>query len=770
MKNWKLCCFGFATMLALFSCQKQKAPLTYFPLDDVQLLDSPFKNAQEVNKEYLLTLNPDRLLAPYRKEAGLQPLKESYTNWENTGLDGHIAGHYLSALSLMYASTHDEAIKERLQYMIAQMKEVQDANGDGYIGGVPGGKDIWMEIAAGNIKADPFSLNGRWVPLYNIHKVYAGLRDAWLYAGSEEARDMLIAMTDWMETITANLSDEQVQDMLRSEYGGLNETFADVAAITNNPKYLTLAERFSHRQVLDPLLNEEDNLTGMHANTQIPKVLGFMRVGEVENNQAWKDASRFFWETVTHNRSVCIGGNSEHEHFNPVDNFDTMLATEQGPETCNTYNMLRLTKMLYAQNPNSAYADYYERALYNHILSTQHPQLGGLVYFTPMRPDHYRVYSQPETSMWCCVGSGIENHSKYAEMIYANQNDDLFVNLFIPSVLNWQEKGVQLVQTNRFPQESATSFEVNPDKPTRFSLNIRYPQWSKSMEVKVNGEPQLATPNENGYVVLNRKWNKGDRVDVQMDMQLAAEVLPDESDYCAVLYGPVVLAARTGTQDMIGLFADDSRGGHIAQGAKTPVNEIPTVEKDKASLLGSITPVAGKPLHFVLPTSAGAVELEPFYGIHESRYTIYWPTATNGSVVDECDKYTIDLVNCGQQQPESDHFVRFEDSEIGYSQNSHWRQTSKWFSYEMRNPNKAGVCLMITYLNNGETGRADVFVDNNLVGQIVEKSGDKGKSTILIPLATHTPDKFSLKVVAENGAITPKITQVKVLSKIVEIE
>ena len=208
MKNWKLCCFGFATMLALFSCQKQKAPLTYFPLDDVQLLDSPFKNAQEVNKEYLLTLNPDRLLAPYRKEAGLQPLKESYTNWENTGLDGHIAGHYLSALSLMYASTHDEAIKERLQYMIAQMKEVQDANGDGYIGGVPGGKDIWMEIAAGNIKADPFSLNGRWVPLYNIHKVYAGLRDAWLYAGSEEARDMLIAMTDWMETITANLSDE----------------------------------------------------------------------------------------------------------------------------------------------------------------------------------------------------------------------------------------------------------------------------------------------------------------------------------------------------------------------------------------------------------------------------------------------------------------------------------------------------------------------------------------------------------------------------------
>jgi len=387
-------------------------------------LDSPFKRAQDLDKKYLLDLDADRLLAPFLREAGLQKKAESYTNWENTGLDGHIGGHYVSALALMYASTGDEQIKNRLDYMISELKRCQDENGNGYIGGVPGGKAIWEEIAKGDIRASGFGLNNRWVPLYNIHKTYAGLRDAYLIAGNETAKDMLIKMTDWAIKLVSNLSEEQIQDMLRSEHGGLNETFADVAVITQNEKYLKLAHQFSHQLILNPLLAHEDKLTGLHANTQIPKVLGFKRIADIEGNESWSEASRFFWETVVEHRSVCIGGNSVREHFHPTNDFSSMITSNEGPETCNTYNMLRLSKMFYQTSLDKKYIDYYEKALYNHILSSQNPQTGGLVYFTQMRPGHYRVYSQPQTSMWCCVGSGIESHAKYGEMIYAHTSDD----------------------------------------------------------------------------------------------------------------------------------------------------------------------------------------------------------------------------------------------------------------------------------------------------------------------------------------------------------
>ena len=414
--------------------------VSYFSLQDVKLLSSPFLQAQQTDLHYILALDPDRLSAPFLREAGLTPKAPSYTNWENTGLDGHIGGHYLSALSMMYAATGDTAIYHRLNYMLNELHRAQQAVGTGFIGGTPGSLQLWKEIKAGDIRAGGFSLNGKWVPLYNIHKTYAGLRDAYLYAHSDLARQMLIDLTDWMIDITSGLSDNQMQDMLRSEHGGLNETFADVAEITGNKKYLELARRFSHKVILDPLIKNEDRLNGMHANTQIPKVIGYKRVAEVSKDDKdwnhaaeWDHAARFFWNTVVNHRSVCIGGNSVREHFHPSDNFTSMLNDVQGPETCNTYNMLRLTKMLYqnsgdvdnSNQPDPRYVDYYERALYNHILSSQEPDKGGFVYFTPMRPGHYRVYSQPETSMWCCVGSGLENHTKYGEFIYAHRQDTL---------------------------------------------------------------------------------------------------------------------------------------------------------------------------------------------------------------------------------------------------------------------------------------------------------------------------------------------------------
>lgn len=502
--------------------------VSYFSLQDVKLLSSPFLQAQQTDLHYILALDPDRLSAPFLREAGLTPKAPSYTNWENTGLDGHIGGHYLSALSMMYAATGDTAIYHRLNYMLNELHRAQQAVGTGFIGGTPGSLQLWKEIKAGDIRAGGFSLNGKWVPLYNIHKTYAGLRDAYLYAHSDLARQMLIDLTDWMIDITSGLSDNQMQDMLRSEHGGLNETFADVAEITGDKKYLKLARRFFHKVILDPLIKNEDRLNGMHANTQIPKVIGYKRVAEVSKDDKdwnhaaeWDHAARFFWNTVVNHRSVCIGGNSVREHFHPSDNFTSMLNDVQGPETCNTYNMLRLTKMLYqnsgdvdnSNKPDPRYVDYYERALYNHILSSQEPDKGGFVYFTPMRPGHYRVYSQPETSMWCCVGSGLENHTKYGEFIYAHQQDTLYVNLFIPSQLNWKEQGVTLTQETLFPDDEKVTLRIDKAAKKNLTLMIRIPEWagnSKGYEITINGKKHLSDiqTGASTYLPIRRKWKK----------------------------------------------------------------------------------------------------------------------------------------------------------------------------------------------------------------------------------------------------------------------
>ena len=536
--------------------------VSYFSLQDVKLLSSPFLQAQQTDLHYILALDPDRLSAPFLREAGLTPKAPSYTNWENTGLDGHIGGHYLSALSMMYAATGDTAIYHRLNYMLNELHRAQQAVGTGFIGGTPGSLQLWKEIKAGDIRAGGFSLNGKWVPLYNIHKTYAGLRDAYLYVHSDLARQMLIDLTDWMIDITSGLSDNQMQDMLRSEHGGLNETFADVAEITGDKKYLELARRFSHKVILDPLIKNEDRLNGMHANTQIPKVIGYKRVAEVSKDDKdwnhaaeWDHAARFFWNTVVNHRSVCIGGNSVREHFHPSDNFTSMLNDVQGPETCNTYNMLRLTKMLYqnsgdvdnSNKPDPRYVDYYERALYNHILSSQEPDKGGFVYFTPMRPGHYRVYSQPETSMWCCVGSGLENHTKYGEFIYAHQQDTLYVNLFIPSQLNWKEQGVTLTQETLFPDDEKVTLRIDKAAKKNLTLMIRIPEWagnSKGYEITINGKKHLSDiqTGASTYLPIRRKWKKGDMITFHLPMKVSLEQIPDKKDYYAFLYGPIVLA------------------------------------------------------------------------------------------------------------------------------------------------------------------------------------------------------------------------------------
>ena len=748
------------------------AKVESFPVSSVRLTASPFKHAEDMDIQYLLAINPDRLLAPYLKEAGLTPKAGNYTNWENTGLDGHIGGHYVSALSYMYASTGHPEIKGRLDYMIGELKRCQDA--DGYLSGVPGGRRIWQEIKEGNIRASGFGLNDGWVPLYNIHKLYAGLRDAYLIGGKPEAKDMLVKLTDWMIRLVQGLTDEQLQDMLRSEHGGLNETFADVAAITGDKRYLELAHRFSHQLVLQPLLKKEDRLTGMHANTQIPKVIGFKRMADLEGNEAWSEAARYFWETVMKNRSISIGGNSVREHFHPADDFSSMLTSEQGPETCNTYNMLRLTKMLYQTSADVTYIDYYERALYNHILSTINPIQGGFVYFTPMRPGHYRVYSQPQTSFWCCVGSGMENHARYGEMIYGHKDRNLYVNLFIPSTLDWD--GTIVEQQTAFPEEEGITLVVSPKKDKqKLAVHVRIPSWVKQdgVSLTVNGEAQEMVVKD-GYAVVDRTWKKGDKLQVALPMHLYTMGLPDGSANYSFLYGPVVLGASLGKQQQDGMYADDSRGGHIAQGPRLPLQDMPVIVGDKDNLVSYVKKVEGQPLTFTLTGIYGKnvkeLTLQPFFRLHECRYMVYFPVITGQELAARLerlaqeekerialDAITADKVVCGEQQPESDHFIQMEQASAGDDEGLHWRETRAWFSYRLKTSGRKVSQLRLRFLPDARRD-AFVYINDEKVGTL---SGGGQVVTFAVPAHLQAAETLVVKIARGARRITPHIYEVR---------
>lgn len=756
--------------------------VSYFPLQDVKLLESPFLQAQQTDLHYIMAMEPDRLLAPFLREAGLTPKAPSYTNWENTGLDGHIGGHYISALSMMYAATGDTAIYNRLNYMLNELHRAQQAVGTGFIGGTPGSLQLWKEIKAGNIRAGGFDLNGKWVPLYNIHKTYAGLRDAYLYAGSDLARQMLVALTDWMIDITAGLTDQQMQDMLRSEHGGLNETFADVAEITGDKKYLELARRFSHKVILDPLVKDEDRLTGMHANTQIPKVIGYKRIADLAQDQNWDHAAHFFWNTVVNHRSVCIGGNSVREHFHPADNFTSMLNDVQGPETCNTYNMLRLTKMLYQTSPDIRFADYYERALYNHILASQQPTKGGFVYFTPMRPGHYRVYSQPETSMWCCVGSGLENHTKYGEFIYAHTKDTLYVNLFIPSRLTWKDKKITLIQETRFPDEEQIRFRVEKSKKKAFSLKLRYPSWAKGASVSVNGKVQETNAQPGEYLTIHRKWKAGDEITLNMPMQVALEQIPDRENFYAFMYGPIVLASPTGTENMDGLYADDSRGGHIAHGKQISMQEIPMLVGSAASLPQSLQKINDDLVAFtytgsVYPAQKEALKLIPFFRLHDSRYAVYFHQVTEAEVESirkevalserkamELANQTVDLIFPGEQQPESDHGILYEQAETGINKDRHFRRAKGWFSYNLKVKEEASQ-LMITVQKEDYT-KVAILLNNEklIISPTISKPDKEGFITICYSLSQKlSTGSYPIRFSPDGTEWTPAIYEVRLL-------
>ena len=772
-----------AFALSPFLLNAQSAKNQTFPLNRVTLLNSPFLDAEKTDLKYMLQLEPDRLLAPFLREAGLTPKAESYGNWENTGLDGHTCGHYLTALAQMYAATGSVECKKRLDYMVGELARCQKATGDGYVGGVPGGRKMWAQVKKGDFS----DFNKKWVPWYNLHKLFAGLRDAWQLENNQQAKEVFISLTDWADDELSDLTEHQVQSMLNMEHGGMNEVIADAYALTGDPKYLRLAIKFSHRALLDPLARHEDKLTGLHANTQIPKVVGFERIAELNGDTAFASAARYFWQNVVEKRTISIGGNSVAEHFNPVNDFSSMLESEQGPETCNSNNMLKLTKMLFLDDDKQKYIEFYERLLYNHILSSQRPVTGGFVYFTPIHPEHYRVYSTPRESFWCCVGTGMENHGKYGELIYTHKNNDLYINLFIPSKLDWKEKHLNLVQQNDLLSESKTSLTLKLYASKKFSMHIRQPEWvvKNGFKVMVNGKPVATKLSGDGYVAIDRVWHDHDRIVVNLPMKNEEDFLPGNSKWVSFVHGPYVLAAAADTNNMPGLMADGSRWGHIAGGKILPLTDAPVLLETPGGTDKTLYPVNGKPDEFELVNLVNTKRkqvLRPFYQVHDTRYMLYWPVSARDSITQEeknlatLDEIylklaprTVDQVSPGEQQPENDHQLQAEDSETGVTGNKHWRSSGSRFSYRMRHTSQAKF-LRISYLVPRSGCDFDVLVNEEKVAHIVAdkpaNSNDSVSAEYALPGAGQvTDERFVVEFVAAKGSKTAQVTDVRILKK-----
>lgn len=754
-------------LLLTFTCStlygQTKLYPNEFPLSDVTLSDGILKHARDLNIKVLLEYDVDRLLAGYRKEAGLQPKAKTFPNWD--GLDGHIAGHYLSAVAMNYAATGNDECKKRLLYIISELKACEDANAKnnpdwavGYVGAVPNGAALWPNVKKGDI-----SLTWKyWVPWYNVHKMYAGLRDAWAYTGNEDARILFLKFCDWAINITSALSDEKMEEMLGNEHGGMNEIFADAFQITGNQKYMLAAKRFSHKTLLNAMAADNDNLDNKHANTQVPKAIGFARIAELNKDNKYKEAADFFWKTVTTNRTLAFGGNSRREFFPGTNSCIDFINDVEGPESCNTYNMLKLTEDLFRINPSAQYIDFYEKALFNHILSTQHPVNGGYVYFTPARPRHYRVYSAPNEAMWCCVGSGMENHGKYNQFIYTHTADSLFLNLFIASELNWKAKGIQLKQETSFPYEEQTKLTVT-NGSSAFSLLIRYPSWVSNHELKitVNNKPVAVTSAPGSFIAIKRLWKKGDVVKVFFPMHNTVVTLPNVPNYIALLHGPVLLAAKTGTEDMKGLIADDGRWAHIASGKKLPVDKAPIlIEDDQQTIAQKLVAVKNKPLHFTMSAvkiiNPVQTELQPFFEIHDSRYMMYWMQLSNAgysTYIDsvakkeqekqELEKRTVDFIATGEQQPEADHLIQQQNSTKGNNRDAFWRDARNdgYFSFILSSQKETALSLVVRYWGNEKGNRSfDISVDD--VKLVTENLANKWNKDQFYEVEYPIPDEL----------------------------
>lgn len=597
------------------------AIITTFKLSDVRLLSGPFKHAMDMDEKYLLALDKDRLLAPYLKAAGLQPKAPQYKGWESSQLSGAILGHYLSAASMMYAATGDTILKDRVDYIVGELQKCQAALGTGYIGGIPDGPAFWKKVEGGEIVTQNFSLDSVWSPWYNLHKTFAGLRDAYRYTGNEQAKEVMEKYGDWAVDFSSHLTDSQFTHMLRCEYGGMNEVMADLYEMTGEKRFLDLAKRFNDEVLFAPLAQGVDSLAGNHVNMQIPKVIGAAKEYEVDGDRTMHNIAEYFWQEVTQRRTYINGEMGDYEYFGKLG--DLPVNRETG-ETCNVYNMLKLTRHLMEWDPKDDYAEYYERALYNDILASQDPETGMVTYFISLEPGFFKTFSTPYNSFWCCVGTGMENHSKYGKFIYMHGENSLYVNLFIPSVLQWNAKGLTVRQETSFPESQVSTLHLKLKHSQSLTLEIRRPEWAGAgFAIKVNGRRIAATGKPGSYESVTRTWHDGDKVEISLPMRLRVEPVADDSNKVAIMYGPIVLAGE------LGGYVPLPYGKENNEFFDMPDVSVPDLANTDKPATRWLKPVPGKPLHFktVGVGRPNDVELAPLYEINHQHYTVYWNTA-----------------------------------------------------------------------------------------------------------------------------------------------
>lgn len=652
--------FSACTDNPITTRQGDAKPVEAFPLTEVKLLEGRFKKGVELNKDILLNYDPDRLLARFREEAGLEPRAESYGGWEAQSLAGHSLGHHLSACVLMYQTTGDERFKERANYIVDELAIVQEANGGQYLGAFSDGKKIFEEqIARGEIRSQGFDLNGIWAPFYTHHKVMAGLRDAYRHLGNKKALEVEKNFADWIGSIVLPLSNEDVQEMLHCEFGGVQETLADLYADTGEEKYLEIARVFHHEAIIDPLAAGEDILPGKHGNTQIPKLIASSRLYEITGQESDRKPAEFFWKTVVNNHSYVTGGHGNHEYFGEPNKLRNRLSNGT-TETCNVYNMLKLSRHLFLWDPRAEVADYYERALFNHIMSSQHPESGRVIYNLSLEMGGHKTYQDPE---WftCCVGSGMETHAKYGANIYFHNEDELYVSQYIASSVNWAEKGVELTQNTTFPEEQGTTLTLAMEQPQDFTLYVRYPYWAeKGITIIINGKPQTVEAAPGSFLAIPRSWKDGDRVEIQMPFSLRLESMPDDEDRIAIFHGPVVLAGDLGP-------VEDEK-------AKDP-DYVPVLMSEERAPEAWLEPVEGQVNTFrtVEVGKPRDVTLKPFYQTHDRRYSLYfdlfnqekWKARQAAYKAEQerkkkLEEMTYDAFQPGEMQPERVHNFKGE--------------------------------------------------------------------------------------------------------------
>lgn len=591
-----------------------------FDLKDIRLLPGRFRENMMRDSAWMASIETGRLLHSFRTNAGVFAGREGgymtvkkLGGWESLDceLRGHTTGHLLSAYGLMYAATGSDIFKLKGDSLVSGLAEVQQALGNGYLSAFP------EELINRNIRG-----TGVWAPWYTLHKLFSGLIDQYLYADNSQALDVATGVADWAYNKLKPLDEATRRKMIRNEFGGVNESFYNLYAVTGDERYHWLARFFYYNEVIDPLKEQRDDLGTKHTNTFIPKVLAEARNYELTREETSRKLAGFFWHTMIDHHTFAPGCSSDKEHFFDPQQFSKHLSGYTG-ETCCTYNMLKLSRHLFCWTGDAAVADYYERALYNHILGQQDPETGMVCYFLPLLNGAHKVYSTKENSFWCCVGSGFENHAKYGEAIYYHNDKGIYVNLFIPSEVNWKEKGMTLRQETAFPSEETTCITVRAEQPVQTTVYLRYPSWSQKVTVLVNGKKMPVRQKPGSYIAVTRQWKDGDRIEATYPMQVRIETTPDNPQKGALLYGPLVLAGERGTEGMQApapfsnpaLYNDYyTYDYHIPAGLKTA---LPIDRKHPERTLERV----GKGLEFT--TTQGDI-IRPLYDVHHQRYVVYW--------------------------------------------------------------------------------------------------------------------------------------------------